>query len=296
MTTYWQLLRETYSEWSTNKAPRLAAALSYYTLFAMAPLLVIVIQIGAMIIGGGRAAGHHQQVIVVVEQHLRASLGPAAAQTVADLVAATVSQQGQGFVSATLGWTMLLVAAVGLFGSLKDALNTTWELPPPPPRTWGELIKERFTSFFLIAGLAVLLLLSLASNTVLAFLPLGHTTLQVVNVGVVLALATLLFAFIFKYLPDLRIHWSDVWIGALVTTLLSGLGQLLLSLYLSRMATSSTFGAAGSLVILMVWVYYQAQILLFGATFTRVYAIRLGSLEGEQGRLRREGETLQAAG
>ena len=282
MTTYGQLLRETYSEWSTNKAPRLAAALSYYTLFAMAPLLVIVIQIGAMIIGGGRADGHHQQVIGVVEQLLRASLGPAAAQTVADLVEATVSQQGQGLLSATLGWTMLVVAAVGLFGSLKDALNTTWELPPPKPRSWGEKIRERFTAFFLIAGLAVLLLLSLASNTILALLPLGHTLLQGVNTGVVLTLATLLFAFIFKYLPDLRIRWGDVWVGALVTTALSGLGQLLLSLYLTRMATTSTFGAAGSLVILMVWVYYQAQILLFGATFTRVYANRLGSLEGEK--------------
>jgi membrane protein len=275
--SYWQLVRETYSEWSSNKAPRLAAALSYYTLFAMAPLLVIVIQIGALIIGGGRAAGHHQQVVAVVEQHLRASLGPAAAQTVADLVEATVSQQGQGLFSATLGWAMLLVAAVGLFGSLRDALNTIWELPPPPPRGWVEMIRERFTAFFLIAGLAVLLLLSLASNTILSFLPLGLALLQVVNVGVVLALATLLFAFIFKYLPDIRIRWSDVWVGAIVTTALSGLGQLLLSLYLSRLATSSTFGAAGSLVILMVWVYYQAQILLFGATFTRVYANRVGS-------------------
>ncbi|MCW5872963.1 MAG: YihY/virulence factor BrkB family protein, partial [Candidatus Eremiobacteraeota bacterium] len=252
----------------------------YYTLFAMAPLLVIVIQIGAMLIGGGRAAGHHQQVIVVVEQYLRASLGPAAAQTVGELVEATVSQQGQGLFSATLGWLMLLVAAIGLFGSLKDALNTIWELPPPEPRGWAAKVQERFTAFFLIAGLAVLLLFSLASNAILALLPLGHTLLQVVNVGVVLALATLLFAFIFKYLPDLRIRWSDVWVGALVTTAFSGLGQLLLSLYLSRLATSSTFGAAGSLVILMVWVYYQAQILLFGATFTRVYANRVGSLEG----------------
>ncbi len=281
MTSHWQLIRETYSEWSGNKAPRLAAALSYYTLFAMAPLLVIVIQIGAMVIGGGRAAGHHQQVVAVVEQHLRSSLGPAAAQTVGELVEATVSQQGQGLFSAALGWVMLLVAAVGLFGALKDALNTIWELPPPPPRSWGELIRERFTAFLLIAGLAVLLLLSLASNTVLAFLPLDHTLLQLVNVGVVLTLATLLFAFVFKYLPDLRIRWSDVWVGAAVTTAFSGLGQLLLSLYLTRMATSSTFGAAGSLVILMVWVYYQAQILLFGATFTRVYANRVGSLENE---------------
>lgn len=282
MNDYRQLLSETYSEWSSNKAPRLAAALSYYTLFAMAPLLVIVIQIGAMIIGGGRAAGHHQQVIGVVEQHLRSSLGPAAAQTVADLVEATVSQQGQGLFSATLGWLMLLVAAIGLFGALKDALNTIWELPPPPPRGWLESIRERFTAFFLIAGLAVLLLLSLASNAVLSVVPLGHALLQAVNLVVVLVLATFLFAFIFKYLPDLRIRWSDVWVGAMVTTALSGLGQLLLSLYLTRLATTSTFGAAGSLVILLVWVYYQAQILLFGATFTRIYAVgRRGGKGGD---------------
>ncbi|MBN9419726.1 MAG: YihY/virulence factor BrkB family protein [Candidatus Eremiobacteraeota bacterium] len=279
MTGYRQLLQETYSEWSSNKAPRLAAALSYYTLFAMAPLLVIVIQIGAMIIGGGRAAGHHRQITTVLEQILQSSLGPATAKTVGELVEATVSQQGQGLFSAALGWIMLLVAAVGLFGALKDALNTIWELPPPPPRSWPERIRERFTAFSLIAGLAVLLLVSLASNTVLALLPLDHTLLQVVNLAVIFGLATLLFAFIFKYLPDLRIRWSDVWVGSLVTTALSALGQVLLSLYLTRMATSSTFGAAGSLVILMVWVYYQAQILLFGATFTRVYANRLGSYQ-----------------
>lgn len=282
MKTFWLLLRETYSEWSTNKAPRLAAALSYYTLFAMAPLLVIIIQIGAMLIGGGNAAGHHRQLTLVMEGYLQSSLGPAAAKTVADLVEATVAKQAQGMLSATLGWMMMLLAAVGLFGALKDALNTIWEChPPAAPRSWPKLVKERLVSFLLIAGIALLLLLSLASNAIMAtldnWLPMGHEILQAFNLAVALGLATLLFAFIFKYLPDLRIRWSDVWTGAVVTTVLFALGQLLLSLYLSRFAATSTFGAAGSLVVLLVWVYYQAQILLFGAEFTRVYANRLGS-------------------
>ena len=282
MKTFWRLLRETYSEWSTNKAPRLAAALSYYTLFAMAPLLVIVIQIGALLIGGGNATGHHHEITQVMESYLQSSLGPAAAKTVGDLVEATVAKQAQGAVSATLGWMMMLVAAVGLLGALKDALNTIWEChPPEAPRNWLKLVKERFVSFSLITGIALLLLLSLASSAILAalsnWLPMGHQVLQAFNLVVALGLATLLFAFIFKYLPDLRIRWSDVWTGAVLTTLLFALGQLFLSLYLSRFAATSAFGAAGSLVVLMVWVYYQAQILLFGAEFTRVYANRLGS-------------------
>lgn len=282
MKTFWLLLRETYSEWSTNKAPRLAAALSYYTLFAMAPLLVIVIQIGALLIGGGNAAGHHRELTKVMESYLQSSLGPAAAKTVGDLVEATVAKQAEGMLSATLGWLMMLVAAVGLFGALKDALNTIWGChPPPAPRNWLKLIKEHFVSFSMIAVIALLLLLSLASSAILAavdnWLPMGSQLLQVSNLAVAFGLATLLFAFIFKYLPDLRIRWSDVWTGAVLTTALFALGQLLLSLYISRFAATSTFGAAGSLVVLMLWVYYQAQILLFGAEFTRVYANRVGS-------------------
>ncbi len=271
------LLKETYSEWSSNKAPRLAAALSYYTLFAMAPLLVIVVQIGALILGAGRAAGHHRQLKEILVQHLRFQLGPAASETVGQLIDATVAQQGQGFLSALLGWGVLLLAAIGLFGALKDALNTIWEVPPPPARGWLQLLRERAVHFCLIAGLAVLLLGALASSLVLAALPLNQDALQAINLGLALALATCLFAFIFKYLPDLHIHWGDVWTGALVTTALSALGQALLGLYLRHLAATSTFGAAGSLVVVLVWVYYQAQILLFGAEFTRVYALRKSS-------------------
>ena len=272
-----RLLKETYSEWSSNKAPRLAAALSYYTLFAMAPLLVIVVQIGAMLLGAGRAAGHHHQLTAILEQHLRIHLGPAAAEVVGQLIQATVAQQGEGLISAVLGWGVLVLAAVGLFGALRDALNTIWEVPPPPPRGWRHLLQERAVAFCMITGLAILLLLALASSLVLGALPLDQRVLQAVNAGVAFILATCLFAFIFKYLPDLRIHWGDVWTGALVTTALSALGQALLGMYLSHLAASSTFGAAGSLVVLLVWVYYQAQILLFGAEFTRVYSFKRSS-------------------
>ncbi|MFN8609730.1 MAG: YihY/virulence factor BrkB family protein [Vulcanimicrobiota bacterium] len=271
------MLKETHSEWSSNKAPRLAAALSYYTLFAMAPLLVIVVQIGAMVLGAGRASGHHQQLRSVLMHHLGAQLGPTGAQAVGQLVDTTVAQQGQGLFSAVLSWLVLALAAMGLFGALKDALNTIWELPPPPPRSWWELIHDRAVSFCLIGCLALLLLLALASSVVLAALPLNQQALQAVNAAVALVLATVLFAFIFKYLPDLRIRWRDVWIGAVLTAALSALGQGLLGLYLSHLAATSTFGAAGSLVILLVWVYYQAQILLFGAEFTRVYSKRNSS-------------------
>ncbi|MBS2040053.1 YihY/virulence factor BrkB family protein [bacterium] len=272
MNRFGQLLKETYSEWSSNKAPRLAAALSYYTLFAMAPLLVIVVQIAAIILGAGRAAGHHRALREILMHHLGAQLGPAGSEAVGQLIDTTVASQGQGLLPAVLGWGVLLLAAIGLFGALKDALNTIWELPPPPPRSWWHLIHDRAVSFCMIAGLAGLLLLALASSLVLAALPLNGQALQILNTGVAFALATCLFAFIFKYLPDLRIRWADVWVGALLTTFLSAAGQLLLGVYLSHLAATSTFGAAGSMVVLLVWVYYQAQILLFGAEFTRIYA------------------------
>lgn len=272
------MLKESYREWSSNKAPRLAAALAYYTLFAMAPLLVIVIQIGALILGRGQASGHHHQVSDMIYGNLRVALGEAGAKTVADIVQSTVDKQGQGWFSSIIGWIVLVVAAGGLFGALQEALNTVWEVPADPKAGWLKMVRERFVSFALIAGIALLLLVSLACNAVVvAMFPDSAELLKAINVAVILALATVLFAALFKFLPDVHIQWRDVWTGALLTALLFGLGQFLLQLYLAYLGSTSTYGAAGSLIVIMVWVYYSAQILLFGAEFTRVYANHRGS-------------------
>lgn len=283
----WALLKETYGEWSSNKAPRLAAALAFYTLFAMGPLLVVIIQIGALLIGLGRASGHHHQLVEAVTGQLNLTLGPGGTAMVMELVQNTVDKQGsgQGLFSGVVGWVLLAVAAGGLFGTLQDALNTVWEIKSEPYRGWLHAIRERFASFALIAGLAFVLVISLACNALIGafgqliseLLPAGHHLIKMGNMVITFALATTLFALIFKYLPDTEIHWRDVWAGAALTSLLLGLGQTLLSLYIAHNATASTYGAASSVVALLIWVYYSAQIMLFGAEFTRVYAHRCGS-------------------
>lgn len=282
------LLKTTYQEWSANKAPRLAAALAYYTLFALAPLLVIVVQLGALAIGFGQAHGHHHQIQATLLSHLKMTLGPSGAQAVADMVQATVEKESAGWFSSLLGYAMMMLAAGGLFGSLQDALNTIWEVPSRTDQRFVEKVKERFATYAMVGGIAFLLLVSLLLNGVvqafgdwaLHLLPQAAFFLTAINLVVAALLATLLFAMIFKILPDIKLEWRDVWVGAIITTVLFGLGQVLLGLYIANVGLTSTYGAAGSLAVILVWVYYSAQILLFGAEFTRVYALRVGSRKG----------------
>ncbi|HJQ83928.1 MAG TPA: YihY/virulence factor BrkB family protein [Candidatus Binatia bacterium] len=272
----WGLVREAFGDWSEDKAPRLGAALAYYTVFSIAPLLLIVIAIAGMVFGPEAARG---QIVAQLET----LIGPDAARAVQEMLA-NAQRPSAGIVATVVGVVTLLLGASGVFGQLQDALNTVWEVEPKPGRGIMGIVRDRFLSLTMVLGTGFLLLVSLVLSAVVASAgevlrglgpgleAVGHVVELVISFGVV----TLLFAGIFKYLPDVQIAWRDVWIGAVVTAFLFVVGKVAIGLYLGHASIASAYGAAGSLVVLLVWVYYSAQILLFGAELTQVYANRSG--------------------
>lgn len=272
-----KLIQETIAEWNEDKASRLAAALAYYTIFSLAPLLIIAIAIAGSVFGETAA----QNQIVGQIQGL---VGHEAAQVIQTMIL-NASRPGAGTIASIVGVITLLFGASGLFGQLQDALNTIWEVTPRPDRGVVGVIRDRFWSFTMVLGTGFLLLVSLILSAVLtgvatylqSLVPEFVQVWQIVNLIVSFAVVTFLFALIYKVIPDAKIAWNDVWIGAIVTSLLFSIGRYVIGLYLGSSAIGSAYGAAGSLVILLVWVYYSAQILLLGAEFTQVYARRFGS-------------------
>lgn len=275
--TLFALLKDTVGDWLKVKAPRLAAALAYYTAFSLAPLLIILIAIAGLAFGREAAQGQ-------ILGPLQGVLGPQGGHTLQSLIAAS-SKPSSGIIATIIGIVTLLLGASGVFGQLQDALNTIWEVPAKASAGIWHAIRERFLSFSMILGVAFLLLVSLVISTGLAALAkfVGHAFPSLIILTTILsfliswAVISTLFAVIFKYLPDTKIDWKDVWIGSLFTGLLFMVGQILISFYLGHSGIASTYGAAASLLIILVWVYYSAQILLFGAEFTRVYAKQYGS-------------------
>lgn len=274
----WQLLKETVHEWNADKAPRLGAALAYYTVFSIAPLLIIAIGIAGLVFGEQAARGE-------IGAQMEDTIGHPGAQAIQEMLANTHAT-GSCTWATVAGLVILLFGASGLFIELQDALNTIWKVTPKPGLGVGGMLRDRLLSFTVVLGtgfmLLVCLVISAALSAVVKFmtpaaLPYGTHLWQAVNALVSLAFITLLFALIFKVLPDVKIAWRDVWVGALVTALLFTLGKFLIGLYLAQGSTTSAFGAAGSLVLVLLWVYYSSQILLLGAEFTRVYANRNGS-------------------
>lgn len=276
MRELWATIKETVSDWIDDNAMRLAAALAYYALLSLAPLVVITVAIVGWFVGPDAARGR-------VAGELGAVVGGEAAQGIQSVVASAQSPTA-GIVSTIVGIVTLFVGASGVFGELQASLNTVWEVAPKPGRgILGEL-KDRFFSFTMVLGVAFLLLVSLvvssalsAAGTVMAgSLPGGEAVWQIVNFVFSLAVVTGLFALIFKVVPDAKIEWRDVWLGAAFTAALFTLGKFALGLYLGKAAVGSSYGAAGSIIALVVWVYYAAQILLIGAEFTQVQAKRRG--------------------
>lgn len=278
MKTLWSLLRETFAEWSRHQAPRLAAALAYYTIFSLAPLLVILLAIAGAILGPRAAAGQ-------IYDQVRGAVGPEAAQMIETMIE-SAARPTQGWIASLLGAATLLLGAAGLFGQLQASLNIIWEVPPAAGKGIWRTIRERLAAFLLVGVAALILLLSLVASAGIAagarfldaYLPVPGPALEGLDLGISFLIITVLFALIYRVLPDVRIGWRDVWLGAAVTAFLFVLGKFLLGLYLGLGTVGSTYGAAGSLVVLLVWLYYSAQILLLGAEFTRVYAVRRGSL------------------
>jgi membrane protein len=275
--TIWVLLKETFAEWNNDKASRLAAALAYYTIFSLAPLLIIAIAIAGAVFGEEAAKGE------IVEQ-LQGLVGREGAQFI-QIAIENASKPNQGTIASIISVVVLLFGASGLFAQLQDALNTIWEVQPKPGRGLVGMLRDRFLSFSMVLGVGFLLLVSLIISAALAafvnyfgnLLPGISLLLQFANFIISFAITTVLFGLIYKVLPDVEITWSDVWIGAMITSLLFSFGRFLLGMYLSNSSFGSTYGAAGSVVILLAWVYYAAQILFFGAEFTQVYARRYGS-------------------
>lgn len=273
----WPLFEQAYGDWSEHKASRLAAALAFYTALSLAPLLVIVVAVLSLVFGDDAARGQ----IVAQFQGL---LGPQGASAVQSVLASSRGT-GSGVVATIIGTLVLLVGASGVFGELQGALDTIWNVKPRPGQGLRGFMKERFFSFTMVMGVAFLLLVSLVVTAALsamgkffgAHLGLLPVLWQMVNLVVSFAVTTGIFALIFNVVPDVRVPWRDVWIGAVFTAALFTLGKYLIGLYLGRSSATSAYGAAGSLVAILIWVYYSAQILFFGAELTQAYAKRRGA-------------------
>jgi membrane protein len=275
------LLRETVREWREDGANRLAAALAYYTTFSLAPLLVLIIAIAGLV--GGQEAAQTRTMDQVEDL-----LGSEGREFVQEMIE-TASRPRTGWTATMIGTVTLLVGALGVFGELQNSLNTIWEVKPKPAKGFLDGIKrfviKRLMSFTMVLGIGFLLLASLVISAALSALgeyigarwPLADFWLALINFVISFLVITLLFAMMFKFLPEIKIAWKDVWLGAAVTSALFTLGKFLIGLYLGRSEVGNTFGAAGSLAILLIWIYYSAQILFFGAEFTQVYANRYGS-------------------
>jgi len=271
------LFKETFDEWNADNAPRLAAALSYYTIFSIAPFLIVVIAIAGLAFGQEAVAGN-------LDEQIQGVVGREGADMIQQLVQNS-REPSDNIIASIIGVATLLMGAGGVFGQLKSALNTVWDVEPKAGGGIVNIIKERFLSFTMVLGVGFLLLVSLVLSTILAIiqgyftdlLPGTDALLQLVNFVVSFGITTLLFAMIYKVLPDAEIQWHDVWIGALVTSLLFTLGKTALGVYLGNSGVASSYGAAGSLILILLWIFYSSQILLFGAEFTQVYARKYGS-------------------
>jgi len=276
--TAYQLLKQTATEWIDDKAPQLGAALAYYTVFSLAPLVLVLLAIIGVLFREDPAGAWSK-----VTEQMSYFLDKSAVQVVQD-IAKTASEPGKGTVATLIGIALALFGASGVFGQLQDALNTIWGVKAKPGLgLWG-FLRARFISFAMVGGVCFLLLVSLTveallkgfSHYVQAALPGGLAIAISVYLIFDFAIVTLLFAMIFKFLPDARVRWRDVWLGAALTALLFGVGKWALGFYLGSGSAASAYGAASSLITLLLWIYYSSQILLFGAEFTQVYANQAG--------------------
>lgn len=272
------LLQATWLEWQEDKVARLSAAFAYYTIFSIAPLLIIAITIAATILGEKAASGQ-------IHAQIQDTVGADAAKTIEDMINAASKARGTGVQASIIGILVSLWGASNLFGQLQDSLNTIWEVVPKPSEGLWTMVRQRFLSFTMVLSLGFVLLVSLTASAIATsfgtyvsgLIGIPPISLQIINFVVALLSTTLFFALVYKLLPDAEVQWRDVWVGALMTAILFGVGRLLLALWLGRSGTSSAYGAAGSLVVMLLWVYYAAQILFFGAEFTQVFANRFGS-------------------
>ena len=269
--------KQSWAEFQRHNGQWLAAALAYFAAFAVAPLIIVLVEIA------GLAIQDHQRVLNMIFDYLQRDAG-AGAGAVKQIVSATFNQPRKGILAEIIGWIVFIVAAVGLFAAVQFALNTVWDVAPKK-MTLMDTIRQRGWSFVVMLGIALLLLVSMGVNAVLTMMssyltqvfPGFATLMKIADFAVSFGVLWGAFALLFEYLPECKIEWRDVWVGAAVTSFLFVVGQFLLGWYLGRAGVSSGYGAFGSLVVFLIWVNYSAQIMLFGAEVTQVYAKRYGS-------------------
>jgi membrane protein len=274
----WMLIKDTFVQWRDDNPFQLAAALAYYTLFSMAPLLLIAIAVAGLVFG--REASQNQ-IIGVIED----LVGVQSARAIQAIIESAAQRPDSGFFATAVGMILLLLGAGGVVRQLQDSLNTIWRVAPKTGRGIRGFLLDRLLSFSMVLSVGFLLVVSLVISAVLTavtsmvggFLSIDATTAHILDLVVSVAFITLLFAVIYKFVPDVRIVWRDVWIGAAITSLLFSVGKILIGFYLGHSTVTSIYGAAGSLVTLLLWVYYSSLMFFFGAELTQVYATRYGS-------------------
>jgi membrane protein len=273
-----ELVATSFKEWNEDRASRLSAALAYYTVFSISPLLIIALAIAGQFFDQNAVRNE-------LMAQIGGLLGPQGAEIVGTMLE-NAARPADSLIASLIGVVTLLLGASGVFGELQSALNTIWEVTPNPERGLLSTVKTRFLPFTMVLSVGFLLLVSLIVSTVLSALNTFLSgdaesvswVLQAFNVVLSFGAITLIFALIFKFVPDVQIAWRDVWLGAAVTSLLFVIGKFVIGFYLGNSSVTSTYGAAGSLVIILLWVYYSTQILFLGAEFTQVYANKYGSL------------------
>jgi membrane protein len=274
----WKVLVATFSGFGNDNGLKLSASLAYYTVFSLAPLLILVISLAGLVFGHDAATNR-------LEPEIRHYVGASAAAQIQEMLKG-LELSGKTGVAVVFGVITLLVGASSIFLEIQDSLNTIWRVKAKPKKGWVKMLQNRFLSFSLIVSLGFLLMASLVINFLMdalsaqltRFLP-SVTKLLIggINLGITLIVISVLFGIIFKVLPDVKIKWKDVRSGAIFTAILFMLGQYAISLYIQYTATGSAYGAAGSLIVILVWIYYTAAILYIGAEFTQVYAEAVGS-------------------
>ena len=274
----WNFLKDIATQWLEDGPFQLAAALSYYTLFSLAPILIIAIAVAGLFFG-------HEAATNQIVHTLQSLVGQESAKAIQEMIQNASSKPKTGIISTVLGIGVLIFGAGGVVGQLQSSLNRIWGVTSKPGRGIWSFMWERFVSLAMVLGVGFLLLVSLVITTILTHLTLYIGSLiggaaiiaYLLDIVVSFGFVTILFAMIYKFLPDVRIQWKDVWIGAALTSFLFTVGKFLIGLYLGTSGVTSSFGAAGSLITVLLWVYYSALIFFLGAEFTQIYASRYGS-------------------
>jgi membrane protein len=275
---YWQILKDTVQGFSDDKVLKLSASLAYYTVFSMGPLLVVIISFCGIFLKREAIEGRIYKI-------LNDFVGSDTAHQLQEIIR-NAAIDNKGTIAAVIGIITLFIGATSVFAEIQDSINSIWGLKPKPKIGWLKMLKNRFLSFSIVVSLGFLLLVSLTVTAVIeginarlqaAYPDIAVIVFYIINIVMTLGISMLIFAVIFKVLPDAKIKWRDVFAGSIATAILFLLGKFLISLYISQTKIGSTYGAAGSLVVLLVWIYYSSVILYVGAEFTKAYAVMYGS-------------------